>query len=109
MRIDRFGMGFFLGLIFPVFGFFGYGLIYTTGIRPNHDMSWFVNDLFLGTGEYRTQIVSLSLIADAALFFMLDRGGYHKAMRGVITAMIAYGLYIVPVIAYDELSKLGWL
>ncbi|MBK6777214.1 MAG: hypothetical protein IPG74_15725 [Flavobacteriales bacterium] len=109
MRIDRFGIGVVLGLIFPVFGFFGYGLIYTTGIRPHHDMHWFVHDLFLGSSEYRTRIVSLSLIADAFLFFAFDRFGYHKAMRGVITAMIAYGLYIVPVIAYEELSKFGWI
>ena len=109
MRIDRLGIGFVLGLIFPVFGFFGYGLIYTTGIRPHHDMSWFVNDLFLGTSEYRTQIVSLSLIADAVLFFVFDRMGHHKAMRGVIVAMMVYGLYIVPVIVYEELGKLGWI
>lgn len=109
MRIDRLGIGFVFGLIFPVFGFFGYGLIYTTGIRPHHDMNWFVNDLFLGTSEYRTQIVSLSLIADAMLFFVLDRFRLQRAMKGVIAAMIAYGLYIVPAIAYEELSKLGWI
>ena len=30
-------------------------------------------------------------------------------MRGVIMAMLTYGLYIVPAIVKDELTKLGWL
>ena len=45
----------------------------------------------------------------AFLFFLFDRMDKHKAMRGVILAMLAYGLYIVPSIAIDELTKLGWI
>ena len=68
MRGDSFPIGFVLGLFFPVLGFYGYGTIYVTAIRPHHDLHWFVHDLFLGTSEYRSQIISLSLIADAFLF-----------------------------------------
>ena len=101
--------GFILGLLVPVLGFFGYGLIYTTAIRPMYDLGWFVNDLFLGTTEYRTQIISLSLIADAFLFFAMDRRDMHKAMRGVILAMLAYGVFIVLHIGYEQLLKYGVL
>lgn len=98
-----------LGLLAPVLGFFAYGGIYVTALRPWHDINWFVNDMFLGTSEFRTRIVSISLIADAFLFFLFDRLDKHKAMRGVIMAMLVYALYIVPAIVMDELSKLGWL
>lgn len=106
---DRLGVGLVLGLIFPVLGFFAYGAIYVTAIRPHHDIAWFVNDLFLGTPVYRTQIVSLSLIADALLFFLFDRMRQMNAMRGVIIAMLVYALYVVPAIIIEQLVKHGWL
>ncbi len=95
MRGDRFPIGFVLGLFFPVLGFYGYGTIYVTAIRPHHDLHWFVHDLFLGTSEYRSQIISLSLIADAFLFFGFDRLGYEKSMKGVIAAMLLYAIVVI--------------
>lgn len=109
MRWDSVQVGFILGLLAPVLGFFAYGGMYVTAIRPWHDIQWFVNDMFLGTDEFRTRIVSISLIADAFLFFLFDRLEKNKAMRGVIMAMLVYGAYIMPVIIYDELGKLGWI
>lgn len=99
MRWDSRATGFVLGLIAPLLGFAAYGGIYVTAIRPHHDFHWFVNDLFLGTAEFRPRIVSLSLIADAVLFFLFDRKDMHRAMRGVITAMLLYGIYIVIALA----------
>lgn len=95
MGADRFSTGFVLGMIAPVLGFFGYAGLYVTAIRPQYDLHWFVNDLFLGTREFRAPVLSLSLIADAALFFLLDRHDLYKAMRGVIGAMLVYGVVIV--------------
>ncbi len=95
MHADRFSTGFILGMIAPVLGFFGYAGIYVTTIRPQYDLHWFVNDLFLGTREFRAPVLSLSLIADAVLFFLLDRYDLYKAMRGVIGAMLVYGVVIV--------------
>ncbi|MBK7946284.1 MAG: hypothetical protein IPJ85_13695 [Flavobacteriales bacterium] len=108
MRWDSIATGVVLAIA-PVLGFAAYGAIYVTAIRPHHDFHWFVHDLFLGTDEFRTRIVSISLIADAFLFFVFDRFQMHKAMRGVIFAMLAYGIYIVSSIAIDQLSKFGWL
>ena len=95
MRGDSVPLGLLLGLLFPVLGFYGYGAIYVTAIRPHHDMHWFVHDLFLGTTEYRSQIISLSLIADAFLFFAFDRFEKYKSMRGVIAAMLIYAIVVV--------------
>lgn len=87
--------GFLLGLLAPVLGFFLYGLIYTNAIRPWLDLRFFVQDMFLRTPEYRSPILSLSLIADAFLFFWFDRTDRHDEMRGVIAAMLVYGVVIV--------------
>lgn len=95
MRGDSTVVGFIGGLFAPVLGFFLYGAIYVTAIRPFHDITWFVKDLFLGTPEYRAPVLSLSLIADAGLFFLFDRKGMQRSMRGVITAMFLYGIAIV--------------
>jgi hypothetical protein len=95
MRFDRFSTGFILGLIAPVFGLLGYGTIYVTALHPEYDLAWFVTDLFLGTPALRAPVLSLSLIADAILFFVLDTRDLYKAMRGVIGAMFLYGAVIL--------------
>ena len=95
MRGVSFALGFILGLLFPVLGFYAYGGIYVTAIRPHNDIHWFVHDLFLSTDEYRSQIISLSLIADAFLFFGFDRFERYKSMRGVIAAMLLYAIVVV--------------
>ncbi|MFZ1692742.1 MAG: hypothetical protein WAT74_06055 [Flavobacteriales bacterium] len=104
MKWDSRITGFILGMLAPLLGFAAYGGIYVTAIRPHHDFHWFVNDLFLSTATFRPRIVSLSLIADAALFFLFDRKDMHQAMRGVIMAMMAYGLYIVAAFVLDFLG-----
>ncbi len=95
MLSDSVRLGVFLGMLAPVLGFFGYALIYVTGIRPHQDLGWFINDLFLGTKRYQAPILSLSLIANLALFFFFDRKDMPLAMRGVIGATFIYGVAIV--------------
>lgn len=104
MSWDSRAVGFILGVLAPVLGFLAYAGLYVTAIRPHHDLAWFVNDLFAGTPAYRPRVVSLSLIADAALFFLFDRKDMHRAMRGVIMAMLLYGLYIVVALAGEIFS-----
>jgi hypothetical protein len=104
MRWDSIGAGFACGMLAPVLGFFGYAGLYVTAIRPHHDLHWFVHDLFIGTPIFRPRVVSLSLIADAFLFFLFDRFDRHRAMRGVILAMVAYGVYITGALVSEMLG-----
>ncbi len=101
--------GYILGLLAPVLGVLGYGLIYTTAIRPMYDMQWFLVDMFFGTVKYTSSILSISLIADAFLFFWFDRRDRHASMRGVILAMLTYGLVIVALIVYEKLLVWGYV
>ncbi len=109
MVLDSRRTGFIAGMLAPVLGFVAYGLIYTTAIRPMYDMAWFVNDMFLGTLKYTSSILSLSLIANAFLFFWFDRKDAHKAMRGVILSMLVYGAVIVALILVERLIMWGLL
>lgn len=95
MRLDSVATGVVLGLLVPVLGFFLYGWIHTTLIRPHLDLQFFIHDLFLGTRRFQAPILSLSLIANLGLFFLLDRFALAKAMRGVLTATFIYGVAIV--------------
>lgn len=95
MRSDSQVLGIITGLLAPILGFFLYGLIYVTAIRPHLELREFVYDLFFGTREYQSPILSLSLIANLPLFFWFDRRDRHKSMRGVILASFAYGIAIV--------------
>lgn len=95
MRSDSQTLGLVTGLLAPVLGFFIYGCIYVTGIRPHLELRDFVYDLFFGTRQYQSPILSLALIADLPLFFLFDRFGMEKAMRGVILACFVHGVVIV--------------
>ncbi len=95
MHWDRVGVGVLLGLLAPLLGFFGYAAIYVGAIRPHLDLSFFVHDLFLGTREYQAPVLTLSLFANLALFFLLDRWSYYRAMRGVIASTFLYAMVIV--------------
>ncbi len=98
MRWDSTTTGLVVGLLMPVAGFFLYGLIHITWVRPVMDLHGFVHDLFFGTRDNQAPIISLSLIANLAPFFLFDRRDMHKAMRGVITATLVYGIAIVVLI-----------
>ncbi len=95
MRWDSTATGIVAGLLFPVLGFFLYGYVHTTWIRPHLDLPYFINDLFLGTRRFQAPILSLSLIANLLPFFLFDRQWMHKAMRGVVVATFIYGAVIV--------------
>lgn len=93
--MDSLAIGIILGLLGPVAGFFAYGTIYVTAIKSQYDLHWFVNDLFIGTPPLRARVLSLSLVADALIFFALDRFHLYKSMRGVIAAMLAYAVVVI--------------
>ncbi|MBK8497880.1 MAG: hypothetical protein IPL52_03460 [Flavobacteriales bacterium] len=95
MRSDSQALGFITGVLAPVMGFFLYGVIYVTDIRPYLELKEFVQDIFLGTRLYQSPILSLALIANLPLFFFYDHRDMHKAMRGVIMASFLYGIVIV--------------
>jgi hypothetical protein len=95
MRWDSVGVGALLGLIAPLLGFFGYAAMYVGAIRPHVDLPFFIHDMFLGTREFQAPVLTLSLFANLALFFALDRWRQYKAMRGVITATFLYAVVIV--------------
>lgn len=95
MHWDRVGVGVVLGLLAPLLGFFGYAAMYVGAIRPHLDLPFFIHDLFLGTREYQAPVLTLSLFANLALFFTLDRWELYKAMRGVIAATFLYAVVIV--------------
>jgi hypothetical protein len=92
---DKGWVGIALGLVFPILGFFAYGLLYTNVIRPHLSLDFFIREMFLGTREYQAPILSLGLIADIPLFFLLDRKGWYRAMRGVISSMFIFAVVIV--------------
>ncbi|MCW5897800.1 MAG: hypothetical protein KIT10_00910 [Flavobacteriales bacterium] len=98
MRWDSTATGVVTGLLVPIAGFFLYALIHITWVRPNLDLHAFIHDLFLGTRANQAPILSLSLIANLAPFFLFDRYDKHKAMRGVITATLVYGVIIVVLV-----------
>lgn len=95
MRSDSTALGVITGLLMPLLGFLAYATLYVMVIRPHMTLGYFVSDVFLGTQRYQAPILSLSLIANLALFFWFDRQDMPQAMRGVITASFIHGAAII--------------
>lgn len=88
-------LGFVVGILAPVLGFFAYASIYTSMIRPHLTMDYFVNEMFLGTDQFQSPILSLSMIALIPLFFLFNHLNKPKTMRGMLSAMFVLAALIV--------------
>lgn len=88
-------LGFLIGILAPVLGFFAYAFIYTSFIRPHLSMGFFVNDMFFGTQEYQSPILSLSMIAVVPFFFIFNALNMPKTMKGMLSAMFLLAALIV--------------
>lgn len=93
-RLNKVSFGIIVGVIAPFFGFLIYGLYYTWEFQQ--PMSYFIKTVFLGTKSYQSPIISLSLLADLAVFFFFLRKNWNKAAKGVVFALLMY----VPLVIY---------
>lgn len=95
MRFDQVRFGYLLGLVVPALGVFLYAVMIAMSIRPELELGFVVKNMLFGVRANIAPTLSLSLLADVALFFFFDRKRMLKAMRGVIGAMLTYGAVIV--------------
>ena len=95
MRFDNYRTGFLLGLVVPAVGLLAYCTFAVTVLRPDLELDFLLRRMLFGIRGNIAPTISLSLLADVALFFALDRRRMLKAMRGVVGAMLAYGAVIV--------------
>lgn len=95
MRFDQVRFGFLLGLVVPALGLLGYATLIATSLRPELELGFVIKNMLLGIRANIAPTLSLSLLADVVLFFIFDRMRMLKAMRGVIGAMLTYGVVIV--------------
>jgi hypothetical protein len=88
-------IGVIIGFLAPALGFVAYALIYTHYIRPHLSFDFFVQDMFLGTREYQSPILSLSMIALVPFFFYFNHQNKPRIMKGMLTAMFILAALIV--------------
>lgn len=93
-KFDKKRIGLLIGVLAPVLGFLLYGLFYSWEF--NTSLSYFTNNVFLGTKSYQSPIISLSLIADLGVFFLMLKVKCNKAAQGVVYALMLY----TPVVIY---------
>ncbi|HRN37295.1 MAG TPA: hypothetical protein PLV70_11155 [Flavobacteriales bacterium] len=95
MRFDKVAYGYILGIITPIAGLLAYSAFAVTVLRPELELDFLLREMLFGIRGNIAPTLSLSVLADAGLFFAFDRWRMLKAMRGVIGAMLTYGAVIV--------------
>jgi hypothetical protein len=86
---DRFIIGFAGGLLAPLMGFY----LYYLSLFRQMGIDGFYHSLV--ANNKLAAVISLSLLANLALFFLFDRFDKLKCARGVIAGTFIYGFYIV--------------
>ncbi len=89
LKQDKFLIGFISGLMAPLIGFY---LYYLSFFRIMTVKNFFLNLLESNT---LAATISLSLLANLALFFAFDKFEKLRCQQGVIGATFIYGFYIV--------------
>lgn len=92
-RYNSVKFGLLIGLIGPVLGFVIYGLYWSWSFHRT--FSYFVNDLFIGTPDFRSSIISLSLLMNLLPFFLFLRSDRYKSARGVLLGVFIYVPFVV--------------
>ena len=95
MRFNNVSTGVVAGLIAPMLGLFLYSVLTVTVLRPELELGFFLRGMVFGIRGNIAPVLSLSLLADVVLFFAFDQKRMLNAMRGVIGAMLVYGVVIV--------------
>ena len=86
---DKFIIGFLCGLLAPLLGF----CLYYVGLFNEMSLTAFYNHLI--QINRLAAVISLSLLANLALFFIFDKYGRLRCQQGVIAATFLFGFYIV--------------
>lgn len=93
-KLDNFWVGFILGLIGAVIGFFLYGLIWSN--VNGQTLAYFVNDVFIGTSFLTDKLVTISVLFDVLLFFIFMKFNWYNLCKGLLAVVII----AVPVAIY---------
>ena len=95
MRGDHLWAGLLAGMVAPLAGLYLYAVIITLTTWRQLSALDFLRSTILGVKSNIAPVLSISLFASVGLFFLLDRRGMHKAMRGVLASIFIYGIVIL--------------
>lgn len=86
----------YLGIIFGIIGpFIGFWIFYLMQFSDRKSPMGYI-ELFLTVNEIQSKILSLSLIFNLALFFILLKFDFRSAALGILYATFLY----IPVVLY---------
>lgn len=95
MRYDKVRYGYILGLLVPAFGLVAYALVVSNFLKPHFSFEYVLKHVIFGVRSNISRALTISLFANIGVFFLLDRWKMLKAMRGVVGALMTYGMVIV--------------
>ena len=87
-------LGLLIGLFCPILGFVIYGTGW--GLFHGRSFSYFYNYVFIGTPQFQSAIISLSILINLLPFFIFVRTDRLRAARGVLASLFVY----MPVVIY---------
>ncbi|MCH2197891.1 MAG: hypothetical protein MK081_03855 [Flavobacteriales bacterium] len=93
-RFDKLWIGAIAGVLGAVIGFFMYATFWS--VYYSQELSYFINDVFIGSGFFTDKIITVSVLFDIFLFALFMRFQWYNFCRGVLGIVILS----VPVVIY---------
>jgi hypothetical protein len=90
MKINNPVLGFIIGALAPVLGFFIVFLIFREGQTLGGFMNW-----LMGSHQMLAKVLTLSVLANLLPFMYMTSKRIDLAARGVLSATIIYAVFIV--------------
>ena len=85
-KLDKFYIGFILGLLGAVIGFCTFGYFWC--LSENVDFAYFFNDVFIGTSYFQDKIVTVSILFDVILFYLFMRVNWLNLSKGILGVVV---------------------
>lgn len=85
-NLDKFWIGFVVGLLGALFGFFAFGWFWA--LSEGVTFSYFFNDVFIGTGFFQDKIVTISILFDVVLFYFFMRANWLNMCKGILGVVV---------------------
>ncbi|MDA0882977.1 MAG: hypothetical protein NWQ53_04535 [Flavobacteriales bacterium] len=85
-KFDKLYFGLITGVLGALVGFF----IFATGwiLANDRSMNYFINEVFLNSELFKSRIISVSILFDVLLFFLVIRKEWYNFAKGILAVVI---------------------
>ena len=85
-KFDKLYLGLIAGVLGALVGFFIFAMVWI--LANDRSMNYFINEVFLNSELFKSRIISVSILFDVLLFFLVIRKEWYNFAKGILAVVI---------------------